>query len=198
MTKNFKRKRKIRHLKKTYLIVCEGATEEIYFKGMKRWENLRNVNVKVINPQVSTPFEILAYARREVKEKEYDAAFCVIDGDVLEHPSTPGMKQRDGKVRVIMTIPCFELWLLLHHKYTNRDFMNCRELITRELKNYWPGYEKSKAYHNKMSFYENLKDIFPKAVYHAKRLEAENQENKKTKGTGTGVYRLIETILDSN
>jgi len=58
VNRRFKRKQKPRQLKQTYLIVCEGFSEEKYFKDMKRLESLKNISVKVVNPSVTTPNEI--------------------------------------------------------------------------------------------------------------------------------------------
>ncbi|MCP4157077.1 MAG: RloB domain-containing protein, partial [bacterium] len=154
MSRGLQRKPKARKLNRTYLIVCEGTTEEIYFKDFKRVENLRHVSIKILNPHTSTPAEIIKHIGKELKRKEYDAAFCVIDGDVLPIGSKPGGKGID----VIISRPCFEIWLLLHFKYTNREFHTCDELISKELKIYIPDYEKSKTYQSKKSFYRLFRD----------------------------------------
>ncbi|MCP5053906.1 MAG: RloB domain-containing protein [bacterium] len=196
MSKGFKRKPKARPLKKTYLIVCEGACEEIYFKGMKRSEQLKNISVNIINPSISSPFEIFRHAQKELKEKEYDAVFCVIDGDVITGSGEVGKKFSSGKITTIISRPCFELWFLLHHKYTDREFHNCGELISKELLKHIPDYEKSKNYHSKKSFYVLLKPLLGTAGLNARKLESANYKNKKPNGSSTDVYKLLEELLE--
>jgi hypothetical protein len=162
---------------------------------MKKFENLKNINIKIVNPDISSPYQVFNHTKKEFKEKEYDAAFCVIDGDVLKDDGSFGEKFRGKGVETILSRPCFELWFLLHYKYTNREFHNCGELISKELKRHIPDYEKSKVYHLKRSFYETLKSTLGKAIGNAKRLELENEKNNKPYGTSTGIYKLIERIL---
>lgn len=197
MNKSIKRKLKVRRLKRTYLIFCEGSCEEIYFKGLKRWEQLKNINVEVINPSISTPYEIFRYAGKELRKREYDAVFCVIDGDVLGSKKEIDKKVGQKRVTAIASRPCFELWFLLHYKYTNREFHNCGELISKELLKFIPDYEKSKRYHSKKSFYAILKTSLERAILNAVRLENENKNNNKPTGTSTDIYKLINQILQS-
>jgi hypothetical protein len=197
VSKVFKRKPKVRRLKKTYLIVCEGACEELYFKGLKRCEQLKNINVEVINPSISTPYEIFHYAGEELMKREYDAVFCVIGGDVLGNKEDTGKKARRKGVTAIVSRPCFELWFLLHYKYTGREFHNCGELISKELLKFIPDYEKSKRYHAKKSFYIILKASLETAMLNAGRLENENMKNNKPTGTSTDIYKLVKQILQS-
>ena len=105
MSKSFKRKPKPRILRKTYLIVCEGSSEEIYFSGKKKSEDLRNVNIKVVNPNMSTPNEIYGYTRKEYKKREYDFAFCVFDGDVLKTHTFLKGKIKEKNIQAIVSIP---------------------------------------------------------------------------------------------
>jgi hypothetical protein len=197
VSKSFKRKLKVRRLKKTYLVVCEGACEELYFKGLKRCEQLKNINVEVINPSISTPYEIFRYAGEELMKREYDAVFCVIDGDVLGNKEDTGKKARRKGVTAIVSRPCFELWFLLHYKYTSREFHNCGELISKELLKFIPDYEKSKRYHAKKYFYIILKASLETAMLNAGKLENENMKNNKPTGTSTDIYKLVKQILQS-
>jgi hypothetical protein len=197
VSKGFKRKPKVRRLKKTYLIVCEGACEEIYFKGLKRWEQLKNINVEIINPNISTPYEIFRYAGKKLREREYDTVFCVIDGDVLGNKNETDKKASRKGVTAIVSRPSFELWYLLHYKYTGKEFHHCWELISKELLKFIPNYEKSKRYHSKKSFYAILKTSLETAILNAGKLESENIKNNKPTGTSTDIYKLVKQILQN-
>lgn len=152
MGKYLRRRRELRPLKKTFLIVCEGQSEEIYFKNMKRCERLTNINIEIVKPHASTPKSICLYARKEKKKKEYDVVYCVFDCEVWNQGVLGEIGSRPD-INIITSTPCFEIWILLHYKYTSREFCNCKELITSELKKHIPDYEKSKAYHSQKNFY---------------------------------------------
>jgi len=151
--------------------------------------------VEVINPNISTPYEIFRYAGKELRKREYDVVFCVIDGDVLGSKKEIDKKAGQKGVTAIVSRPCFELWFLLHYKYTNREFHDCGELISKELLKFIPDYEKSKRYHSKKSFYAILKTSLETAILNAGRLENENKNNNKPTGTSTDIYKLINQIL---
>ncbi|MFE7131424.1 RloB family protein [Streptomyces sp. NPDC057638] len=110
------------------MIYCEGeCTEEHYFRGIKA--ELRALPVAIcIGGGHGEP---LSLVRSAIKHKKragnssadrytpYDEVWCVVDAEApTQHPSLKeaiALAQRSG-VRVALTNPCFELWLLLHFK----------------------------------------------------------------------------------
>ena len=156
MSKDFKRRKKYRPIKSTFLVVCEGSCEKIYFENLKRKERLSNIKIDIYNPKRSTPSEICKYAKKKQEERDYDMAFCIVDGDALKQ----GDLKQGPKIEFIISTPCFEIWFLLHYKFTAKEFNNCAGLITHELKKYIPDYQKSQNYQKKKNFYEMLKENF--------------------------------------
>jgi hypothetical protein len=193
VSRDFRRRKRERPVKTTFLIVCEGSCEEIYFKNLKKIERLPNLKIDIHNPKKSTPVKIIDYAKKKQKEYKYDIAFCLIDGDVLR----PGDIKPSTKIEPVISYPCFEVWLLLHFEYTSTDFYDCKNLIDLKLKKYIADYEKSQAYHRRKNFYGMLKDNIKNAINNAKRLDEENKKNCKPSGTSSGIYKIIEKILDS-
>ncbi|MCK4760634.1 MAG: RloB domain-containing protein [Candidatus Aminicenantes bacterium] len=118
-------------------------------------------------------------------------AFCIVDGDALKQ----GDLKQGPKIEFIISTPCFEIWFLLHYKFTAKEFNNCAGLITHELKKYIPDYQKSQNYQKKKNFYEMLKKNLNKAIENAKKLDEENKKSGKLKGTSTEVYKILEKIL---
>lgn len=158
---------------------------------MKRIERLININIEIIKSKQSTPSEIIDYTRKKQKEQEYDRAFCVIDGDVLKQTEI----KTGSRLKPIISYPCFEVWLLLHFKYTGKEFYNCDDLINLELKKYIPDYHKSKDYHAKKNFYKMLKENLRTAIENAKKLDRENKKTGKPGGTSSEIYIIIEEIF---
>lgn len=141
------------------LIVSEGIkTEPIYFNKLVDHLKLTTTDIEVTGAKHSCPkkvveYAILLYEEAKNTKYEYDLVFCVIDKDAhanysnaLSHASSFTPKE---VLCVINSIPCFELWLLLHYVYTTKPFsktMNnsiCQALIKNELKEHLPNYEKN-------------------------------------------------------
>ena len=90
---------------------------------------------------------------KEKRENPYDRVFCVIDrdthddfDDALERVAR--FPSKTTRLETIVSDPCFEYWLLLHFVYTTMQFgagekSPCKDLISKQLSNYIPGYEKS-------------------------------------------------------
>jgi hypothetical protein len=141
------------------LIVSEGIkTEPTYFNKLVDYLKLVPTDIEVTGAKHSCPKKVVEYAI-ELYEKslntpqEYDLVFCVIDKDSHAHYSDALDKidryKTQGVLYAINSVPCFELWLLLHFAYTTKPFsktMNrsiCQALIKDELKKYLPNYEKN-------------------------------------------------------
>jgi hypothetical protein len=120
------------------LIVCEGSkTEPHYFKEIRAFYRLNTANVEVQPSQLGTaPIQVVEFARdlflngdshKRIPPRAFDRVFAVFDRD--EHDSyfdaIKLAKSLDGKHRnsdkspvafnAITSVPCFELWLLLHY-----------------------------------------------------------------------------------
>lgn len=205
--KSFKRKYGFIIPEKIVLIVCEGEkTEPYYFKGLRDTLRLTNVKVEITSSrQGSSPKNVFKYAKKEFELKEgvYDKVFCVFDKD--DHSTFQRSlseilklsKKYRGKFEAIVSIPCFEIWLLLHFKFTTKTFYvqdrgsACHQVI-RELTTYFPEYEKAKK-----DIYERTKDKLDLAIKNAKRLERHNHEIG-IYSTATNVFKLIEYLQSLN
>ncbi|MFJ1644829.1 RloB family protein [Streptomyces sp. NPDC088258] len=124
--KPLKRTAGVRQEQRRFLIYCEGErTEDQYFRGLKA--ELRALPVSVeLGGKHGEPKSLIRAAIEHKNRAahspqdrwmEYDEVWCVID---VEAPRPhPGLSQalelaeRHG-VEVVLTNPCFELWLLLH------------------------------------------------------------------------------------
>jgi hypothetical protein len=137
------------------LIVCEGSkTEPLYFDDIRKQNRVPTAHVKVEPSEYGTqPLQVVNFALDEFKKtRNFEWVFAVFDRD--DHGTYHAALQRaqsldntlrndeKRKVRFIgaPSVPCFELWLLLHsvdiQAYFHRD-----EIIAR-LREYIPGYSK--------------------------------------------------------
>lgn len=119
------------------LIVCEGSkTEPLYLGEIRQQLRLPSANVRVQPAAYGTePLRIVEYAKRLFTEgrralgihaRSFDRVVVVFDRD--EHhtyhaglqrvAALNGRLENDERVKVpfeaVVSVPCFELWLLLH------------------------------------------------------------------------------------
>jgi RloB-like protein len=108
------------------LIVCEGAvTEREYLEGFRGWCKNPRVEIDFDGP-AGVPVTLVSRARdrRDKAEREatragddflrYDEVWCVFDVDEHPHVADARAKALASGLRLAMSNPCFELWLLLH------------------------------------------------------------------------------------
>lgn len=182
------------------LIVCEGIkTEPNYFRGLCREWGLRPANVVIEDKRSGLdPKKLVAFAIQTFrKNKDFENVFCVFDKD--KHASYAAALDRirstrlkGAKLHAVTSVPCFEVWILLHFTYTTHAFCaaghdsDC-ELVIDELdqKGRLPGYKKGSK-----EIFDVLRDKLEAAINNAGRLE----KFHKTSGTdnpSTMVHQLV-------
>jgi RloB-like protein len=139
------------------LIVCEGSKTEVnYFEEVRQEARLPTVHVLVIHSFLgTTPQQIVQAAEEEFcKSKGFEKVYAVFDrDDHLTYANAIAMAEaRDGKLKndekehvsfeAIVSVPCFELWLLLH--YVNIMAPIHRHHALARLQQHLPGYQKGK------------------------------------------------------
>ena len=145
------------------LIVTEGSkTEPLYFKEIKNAHRLQTANVEVHPSALGTePIQVVRYAKqlfeegdphKRVRARAFEKVFAIFDHD--DHKSyfdaLKLAESLDGKLRndakqpvefkAIASVPCFELWLLLHYEDIRHPLH--RDEVLRRLKQHIPGYDK--------------------------------------------------------
>lgn len=184
------------------LIVCEGKkTEPNYFNGLRKTFGLNPMNVVIADKKHGLdPMRLVEYALNEYKkDPDYNHVYCVFDQDkhqtydaALQKISVCRMK-RGTTLHAITSIPCFEIWLLLHFAYTTRPFCAAcddsnADLVISALKNYMPDYEKGA---------ENIfigDERLDTAINNAKLLEKFHMTSG-TKNPSTKIYQLVEYLI---
>ena len=136
------------------LILCEGQTEENYFKGLISQEKYRrkfqSVDVNIHKPKDHSPVgmvkkakEMISKAKRE--RNPYDFVWVTFDRD--GHAKIPDAfeiaRKSKPEVKIAFTIPCFEYFVLLHFEKTTKPFSKCDGVIHQIKKNWLSDYEKA-------------------------------------------------------
>jgi hypothetical protein len=195
-----RRKKAMRAPYERVLIVCEGMkTEPNYFKALRREQGLHPANVVIEDKKSGLDPKSLVLFALEVfrKDKDYEHVFCVFDKDKHASYSAALDKIRStrlkgAKLHAITSVPCFEVWILLHFTYTTHAFIaaggdsNCALVIEKlDKKGRIPGYEKGSK-----DIFNVLRDKLETAIKNAGLLE----DFHKTSGTdnpSTKVHKLI-------
>jgi hypothetical protein len=134
------------------LIVCEGETEQEYFEALKRKYRIRSTQVVVSDNLVgSSPISVVKCALSKYADfPTYDHVYCVFDRDAhadfdrarqqIRRAST--RRRNPTPLREAVSVPCVELWFLLHKVYSAAPYANF-DAIRPVLRGHIPGYEKA-------------------------------------------------------
>jgi len=135
------------------LILCEGETEEFYFKGFiysgNKKRQFSSINVSIYKPTDHSPTGLIDEAKRKIKEAKkcktpYDFVWVVFDQDGHQNlaqafndaiESTP-------PINIAFTAKCFEYFILLHFVQTTQSFDKCHGLI-KEVEKHIANYKKA-------------------------------------------------------
>ena len=121
---------------KTILIVCEGQTEEWYFRKFP----VVSLSVKCVNLQGQSKLNLVRATEEIIKDDDYtfDEVWCVYDRD-RSFDSNEADKNdisfnaslliaESHNIKVAWSNDCFELWVLLHF-----EDVECTEVLLRDI-----------------------------------------------------------------
>lgn len=125
---------------RTILVFCEGAnTEPDYLKAVKDLPHVKaNASVKIVlDPCQGVPLTLVQRAVERMQDSEIDECWCVFD---VEWPKNhPNLKDAIGLAKahgvgLAISNPCFELWLILHHReHSSYIDTKCAESASKKL-----------------------------------------------------------------
>lgn len=123
--KNLKRTTETTPVRTTFRVYAEGVSSEPeYIDALKRLPEFTDaVSVDVsIEEAGATPMHLVERACADKRRADLDVDFywCVFDVEFPQrHPHLDRARQmaRDNGVRLAVSNPCFETWLILHHRY---------------------------------------------------------------------------------
>jgi len=188
------RKKASRNSHDRILIICEGKkTEPQYFNEIRQFYRLNTAYVSILQSEYGTsPQQVVDYARDKCLEtRQWEQVFCVFDRD--EHPSFNNALQSANTLdkkhkneykqpilfKAIPSIPCFELWLLLHFECVTREMQRdevCRRLDRPGL---LPGYSKGSTGQFKRTM-KQLSEAYENAARAKEERQRTGRENPFT------------------
>ncbi len=191
-----------RQVERTFLIVCEGETERLYFQKFPL------LTAKVVAYAAGrSHYTLIEYARRLMKEGDYDETWCVFDMDY--NPEVGGQIQDynnavyadNGKnFRCAYSNDAFELWFYLHYDYTEHS--HPRDFYFDYLGTLWglTSYrQEGKAQIFSQTIYDKLltdiRSNQAQAIINAKKLYEKHQDlTPFEQNPVTTVYKLVEEL----
>jgi RloB-like protein len=153
-TSNLRRRQPTREPYDRILIVCEGEkTEPNYFNEIRQEVRISTLHIRILHSEGTQPLQVVSFAESEFqKTKQFEKVFAVFDRDdhttyanaIAKAESLNGkLKNDEGKrvtFKAIVSVPCFELWLLLHYADIQSYFH--RRVILHQLRTHIINYEK--------------------------------------------------------
>jgi hypothetical protein len=183
------------------LIVTEGSkTEPSYFEDIRLQNRVPTAHVRVLPSGDGTePLRIVDFAWNKFHEEEkaFEWVFAVFDRDrhctyqaaleraALLDSSAVNDEGKAARFVAIPSVPCFELWLLLHFREVHA-FWDHNEVI-RLLREKLPGYAKGAE-----GIYARTEPLLLQAVERALRLQARFDSEPES---GTDPYTAVNEVV---
>ena len=196
------RKRYTRERKEIILIATEGKnkTERNYFREFNR--SIKGCAIVFSDGNNTDPVNIVHDAlnsadKRDIEPQNGDSIYAVFDTDFKKGSQISEARklaERNG-VEIILSNPCFEVWLLLHLRYSTRGYQSNNEVI-KELNDVWPEYRKN------IATFKQLRDRCEDAIENTGKLKKFHNETKGTDivercNPSTDVDKLVTRIIEA-
>ncbi|MCR4656071.1 MAG: RloB family protein [Lachnospiraceae bacterium] len=162
-----------RKLKPVYLIIAEGKnkTEVLYLSHFQDQE--KRYSIRFVKTGYRTDADSLynvlidKWEELDLSVENGDLGFVIldIDNDPLKAQKVSDLARsnQNTAVRFVVSNPAFEVWLLLHFKYSTKQYKDGYAVI-KELRRYLPDYEKNR------DCFEDCKDKMREAVDNSTQL----------------------------
>jgi hypothetical protein len=191
------------------LIVSEGSkTEPLYLNEIRASYRLSTTSVQVQHSQFGTsPLKVVEYAEhlfvngdetKDIQPRAFEQVFVVFDRDEHDsyHNALAKAKSLDGKLRnedkqrvkfeAVASVPCFELWLLLHFEDVLAPLH--RTEVYQRLRQYLTQYDKGQAGHYAQT-QQHLGQAIQRAEHLTELTTAHNAEEPYT-----DLHRLVHLL----
>lgn len=179
----------------TVLVIAEGHTERIYFRGLRQWKS--SVKIDAPNSRPTDALNLVKFCigqmdARDIDVEGGDLAICVFD---IEGNAESNLKRAlklasENRINIAMTNPCFELWYYLHFSDITRQVTS--KDVQDKLAKYIPDYSKTKDY------CQLLESNRPNALLRAEKLSgprsSDRNDVKIPANPGTSMHITIHRI----
>ena len=171
-----------KRMRKIALVICEGETEASYINLVKKWYKSP---VRIVSHIEGTKISqaLVEKHKKALKISAMDNVdtFLMYDMDV----PVVNDKLMTCKAELLLSNPCFEIWLLLHAK-NQKSALSSGDVLN-ELKksaSVWNNYNKAVYTETQKTF---LKEHLDDAISRAKSL-------KEFQNPSSGIFKLLDVL----
>lgn len=193
-----------RREKTTVLIVCEGReTERNYLEELKREDAVSSgFSIKVVRGSGGSRQQIVQRAAdfKNRPQDDFDQVWCIMDTERLDHDDArqdfrQAMKLAvEHGIKMVLSNPAFEVWLLAHFVRTSRSFKDCDAVIV-ELNKHWRDSFRRDYTKSDPRMYGLLSKWMTVGIKNARAVREQDHLNKPDMAdcnSATEVYQLVE------
>ncbi|HET8643780.1 MAG TPA: RloB family protein [Pseudonocardiaceae bacterium] len=166
------------------LVVSGGPTEDGYLRGFARSIGNRSVELTLkVGP--AGALQMIEHARRLIDHQndDFDEIWCVADVDDYDIVAA-GKRATELGVHLLVSNPCFELWLLLHFERCTTRLNRCRD-AERLLRRHLPAYRKAAL---------RFRDFEAGLAEACDRAKQSENAAASYPNPSTGMWRLVERM----
>lgn len=200
------RQRQPRFRRRTILLYCEGRdTEPIYLRGLCQEQAIRDrFHVTIREGGGGAAHSIVREAKQERDRQKrrgenYEEVWCVLDVEDMTRAESLNeavqLAERE-KIRLFLSNPSFEVWLIAHFECIARAFLNSAAAEkyleqTHWRKEFGTAYDKSDE-----SLYTKLSSRRDTATANAQWVLEQHHQRKTSRGcnSSTEIYRLVNHL----
>ncbi len=167
--------------------------------------------VQFVQEGYSDPKGIVRKLKNKINDKRglefkvgRDMAFCLIDTDCdraknsrIKEAAAEGRRDRKTPITILTSNPCFEIWFILHERYTERRYNASSEVVSdlKRIKG-WVDYAKSDT----DTYRKTIRNV-DTAIKNGKALEKKHLADGLKPQTvdfmpSSEVYKLVELMLN--
>ena len=191
---------------KRLLIVCEDIkSSKIYFESFKKDEKLKRklsaVDIEVVHPKDHSPVGLVTEAKAKIRKAKrernpYNQVWLVLDRDGHANLGEALITARDNKIKVALSVVCFEYWILLHFEKRKMHFDKCDDIISYIVKNHFADYKKNTNCY--LALKEKLGTAIENGFWLMKQNKSDLERGMKIHEltSYTNVHELVEILLD--
>jgi hypothetical protein len=143
---------------------------------------------------------VVRFAEAELQRGEYNRAYCVFDRDGHANYAqalntiAQSAEGRAGRLIAVPSVPCFEVWILLHFVYSTAPFTavgndSAGDRVFREVRKHFPTYVKGYP-----RTFDDLAQNMQRAIRHAGLLETHNTQTGSN-NPATNIHRLVDYLI---
>lgn len=188
-----------RRARKIIVIAAEGdnKTERTYFSEFNRKQ--REYHIIFAAGKSTDPVRIVNEAIKaatyyEIEPGMGDIILAVLDTDYKKEQQITEARRlaKNNGVVMILSNPCFEIWLLQHFRYSTKSYHSNEDVLS-ELMNRWPSYRKN------IDTFEYIYDRTECAIENAHRLvdyhdSIDPGTDVENRNPSTDVFKIVERL----